>query len=508
MCIAITSVPPEVWDHIIGMLTFQELTQLTLAHRVFLAYVRPIIWQQLSLCTLDPRPNARARAIIREPKLALHVRHLRLRPGFSINYRRTPTNLWVCKPSIRTWIDVFEGIKWKSPVKSWSDFFRSRQSIATALQIAPLLTNISRVTITASFSNDYQPNQNPYYELWTGLKASRIRCLEVRFGSHNSLRVFSSVLRTSSIGLEQLEALSLQLTLWGSSAPQEFQKNIQILADVGRGSLRSLLVNLNTPHPIQSALINGLGFFPNLIHFSGTFYSDFPHACVTEFLLKHRPTLVCLSLDGNQIHRMLPIILCDSKHTSVNSAPLRLTCIRLWSSDRGMTERIRSSNQLTMSAHADTLTTLSIGTRLNPRLVYHGFTYNEVEEIILSLHKPGRGVLLRRLKLPLEYLSPEIINLMSSYLNNLDTLGIAYYRLVSQEDKTAGARVLKTADIDKLKCSTWSLRRVEINKVVRRLSDIKFVRDLASLRFLSSCIPNLQVGPIDWTDVHTDLDRF
>ncbi|TFK63741.1 hypothetical protein BDN72DRAFT_963715 [Pluteus cervinus] len=400
-----TSVPPEIWLRIFELLSFQELKNLTLVHRVFAEYARPRIWRKLSLCTLDQQCHGKAQLIIRQPELALYVEHLHLRPGY--NTERAPTDLWTCDPSIRTWVDVAKAAKWKQLTKPWRHFLRSRQSIAAAVRIAPLLTNLSKLIITASFSDDYQPNPDPYHKLWIGLKESRLRCLEIHFYSHSSLKTFSSILRTSSIVLNQFEAFFL--TIWGlSCSDKEIQKDVQALADVGRGSLRSLGVTINTYQPIQTALMNGLGFFPNLVHFNGSFHNDHPHECVTEFLLRHRSTLVCLSLEG-YIHHLLPVVIFKSMPDF--SGPLKLTSIRLIDRHRGM-EPFWSIVQPRMTAYADTLTTLAITTGRHNRQLQHGFDYKEVEEVILSLYKPSQGVLLRKLRLPLEYLSPDIINLM------------------------------------------------------------------------------------------------
>ncbi|TFK61138.1 hypothetical protein BDN72DRAFT_965341 [Pluteus cervinus] len=447
-----TSLPQELWLLIFKLLSLEEVKQMILVHRVFHRYGQSFLWQTLTLCTLSERHYKKAQAIIRDPILAIHVKHLRLVPtnydSETPNFRnphKAPTNLWTCEG----WRGALKPAMWKHPHRSFDHFRRSWTSQSTAIRVGPLLTEIRKLTVVTWSSEKVSPPVKPYLALREVLfpRLNQIRCLDLTLKSSKAISLFSTIFR--GIVFDRLEVLNLDLAV-GQRHPHwddEFEETIRAIADTGRSSLQSLAVSMSllTPFAVSDlrypSLFSGLGCFPCLRHFqfthcrvNGWVFRD--SDVLAQFLHNHRSSLSKVGIYIPFPNTNLPFL---EQTQSGGASKLKLVSIQI----AGPLQRPFIPTGL--QPYSDTLTTLVLDTTPpSPWSSPRGFGYQEIQELVLSLHSPSRGVLLRRLQIPIVNLSPEIFDLMSTYLENLHTLGLTYHILVGNEnDSEAENEVLR-----------------------------------------------------------------
>ncbi|TFK60931.1 hypothetical protein BDN72DRAFT_490961 [Pluteus cervinus] len=492
-------IPIDIWLLIFDMLPSESVRALMLVHRMFFNHARRLLWRSLLLCTMDDRHRTKTRAILRDPTLASQVRHVILEPT---RYRRDmPTNLWTCDPSIQTWKDIAKLMTWQHPLKPWKHFLRSREDIELTTEVVPLLTNVRKVSII-TWDENIRPDPEPYRKIWKGLSAEHLQCLSLYINSGTALVTFSDVLQTSAITFEHLQTFSLALSIGGSYSTSKFQQDVKVIVGLGIHSVRCLRLDIRFRRDILQTLLDGLGFFPNLIHFDCRFQGDWTvtandsFTLNTGFLREHMSTLSCLKL-ASYVSHLFPL-------TPFAVAPLKLSYLQLICS--GALTWPWITQGLNMERYADTLTTLIISLSQHQA---SGLHYDAVAQLVLGLHKPQSGTLLRRLQLPVQFLSPEILDLLSNHLENLHTLEIVYGNLVA-------TLVLFIEEVGQFwwnvgtrNYENWKLRsfvlRPAATKVSRLLSG--GLSESQTQNALSKLVPSLEsFGPIDWSDEHDDFD--
>ncbi|TFK72076.1 hypothetical protein BDN72DRAFT_378308 [Pluteus cervinus] len=429
-----TSLPPELWHIILSFLFSKDIQQLTLAHSALYACSRPFLWQAVNLCSMRKSDRVKARAILRTPALGMFVRHLRLKPAnfeqperFSPRlgwYTKNPTNVWVCDASIKTWYDVAKRIDWEQPTRPFWDFKVSRKTAEMAVKLAPFLTNVRKITFQPRFYEEIHPDPCLYCQILRNICPNQVRCLNLNFCSGSALQLFAKIIRELQITFQLLDSLALYITVYSDvSLPWDFKSDIKAVADVGRASLQSLDVSwsVNPTFPSMEHLLDGLGLFPNLSRFNLISYTRKDFGLVTGFLIKHHVTLSHIEL-GNNLNDLVTLLSGNSYKL------LRLSSIKFI--NQNMRWPYILAVQPSLSFYANTLTTLVIQNTMG---LYLGLTYEHLSELISSLNIPGHGSCLRRLRIPIAHLSPEVFDIMSNHLQGLQILDLAYRHLVGDK---------------------------------------------------------------------------
>ncbi|TFK61139.1 hypothetical protein BDN72DRAFT_904370 [Pluteus cervinus] len=502
---AVTSLPPELWLLIFQLLPIDDIKRMMLVHSVFHGYSQPFLWQTLTLCTLSKRHISKAEAIIRsDPIRALHVKHLRLIPS---NYESetpnvgdpdtTPTNLWVCQG----WRHALENTTQLFP--SFDHLRISWASQRTAGQVAPLLNEIQKLTVVTWFFEDVTPPIKPYLALWKALfpGLSQLRVLDLTFKSSTAISLFSAVFRGALF--HRLETINLDLIV-GPRHPEwdnRFEETIRAIVDMGRSSLRSLTVATSSALTwgyefSYASLFSAFGVLPHLLHFDFSYLGDGwevrDNGFITQFLDNHRSTLSRVGLFIPAPNH-LPLLEPTYEFHPGDTLKGKLVSLHLVSNigDPFTPTGLRP--------YAETLTTLVLETMWNNPSC--GFCYPEVLKLISSLDVPSHGVLLRKLQIPIVNLSPEIFDLVSSNLDNLDTLGLAYHFLVGDKDCRDEDEPAFRGEMGHRSFRDWGLQHVYARRLKMKLPGDE-ERDSQLSQFIASRIPSVRrVGPIDWSDV-------
>ncbi|TFK72077.1 hypothetical protein BDN72DRAFT_957552 [Pluteus cervinus] len=495
----VTSLPPEIWHHILSLLSIDDIKELALAHRIFYAYGRPFLWHTLNLCSLRKSDRIRTRTILQDPALGLYVQHLLLAPNNNEQleryspapgvewYIQNPTNVWVC-PSVRTWLDVAKRVNWRKPRHSLLHFRISRKTVDVAAELAPLLTNVRKISFHPRFYEDLQPNPHPYCQVLRSICPNRVRCLDLNFCSASAFYLFAEIVRELQITFELLDTLILSIAVFYDVAfPWEFKRDIQTIADIGRPSLQSLSVcwGVGKETPKTEDLFDGLGFFPRLSSFHLTWSRDPDY--IAGFLLKHQATLSQIGFKNrlSSLLTFLPRIPRLPHISSVNLVNVAITYPYI----------AVIKPEFSFCAHS--ITALSIR---NTHRNYHGFSYQDLFDLVSSLCIPEHGSCLRRLRIAVKYLSPEVFDILSNYLTRLQTLDITYWHLVGdiRESSNVSQQGLFWRNMRYRQYSDWRLRCLDASRFVYGNS----IRNFPLLRLLSRRIPAVQeLGPFDWTDI-------
>lgn len=373
-----------------------------------------------------------------DPIRAPHVKHLRLVPS---NYESetpnlgdldtTPTNLWVCQG----WRHALENTTQLFP--SFDHLRISWASQRTAIQVVPLLIGIQKLTIVTWFFEDVIPPIKPYLALWKALLPGlgRLQVLDLTFKSSTAISLFSAIFRGAVF--PHLEMMNLDLIV-GPRHPEwddRFEETIRTIVNTGRSSLRSLTVATSSALTwgyefSYGSLFSVFGVFPHLLHFEFSYLGDSwevrDNGSITQFLDNHSTTL---SRVGLFIPAPNHLPLLEPTYELHPGATLKGKLVSLH-----LVSNVGDTFTPTgLQPYAETLTTLVLETMWNNPSC--GFCYPEVLKLISSLDVPPHGVLLRKLQIPIVNLSPEIFDLVSSNLGNLDTLGLAYHFLVGDKGR-------------------------------------------------------------------------
>ncbi|TFK72065.1 hypothetical protein BDN72DRAFT_836637, partial [Pluteus cervinus] len=446
-----------------------------------------------------------------DPALDVYVQHLRLAPSKNEQLERylptpqapdaefdwyieNPTNVWVCPLLVKTWLDVAKQANWRKPRRSLLHFKVSRKTVDVAAKLAPRLTNVRKISFHPRFYENFQPNPRPYCQVLKTISPNRVRCLDLNFCSASAFHLFAEIIRELQITFELLDTLIVRTTTYyGVTFPWELKRDTQTIADIGRLSLQSLSVcwGVETETPMTEDLFDGLGFFPRLSSFHLTWYTSRDFDCIAGFLLAHQATLSQIGFK-NRLNYLLGFLPSIPRLPHISSVNLV---------NGAMKYPYISVTEPRFSFCAHSITTLTIW---NANLNYHGFIYEDLLEIISSLHIPGRGSCLRELRITVKYLSPEVFDTLSNYLGGLHTLDITYWHLVGdkRESNNVSQQGLFWRNMRYRQYSDWRLRCLNAS----RFRYGKYIRNYPLLRLLSRRIPSVQdFGPFDWTDMEIGI---
>ncbi|TFK64250.1 hypothetical protein BDN72DRAFT_925921 [Pluteus cervinus] len=453
-----TSLPPELWDIILGLLSPTDIKQLTLVHSTLYARGRPFLWKTVNLCTLRKSDRVKARAIIQNPALGSYIKHLRLKPtnyeqrlqltwGLG-QYIENPTNIRtrICdsSSSIKTWADVAKLIDWKHPTRGFWNFRISRKTAELAVQVASYLTEVRKITFQPGFYEEaLLPDPRLYHQIFRNIRPNQVRCLDLDFCSGSAVQLFGKVVRELQLTFELLDTLILRITVHHDVVvPWDFKSDIQVIADMGRVSLQSLEISWSVKPTLPSSslghLLDSLGFFPRLRRFNFTWYNSNRNIdqILIGFIQKHHTTLSHLGF-GHNLNELFTLLLTLTNSRQKLHMP-NLSSIGLMNRNTKWPLLTFTTVQPKFSFYANTLTTLIIEDQYR---IYPGLTYQDVFELVSSLdsapghHRPGGSSCLRRLKIPIRSLSPEVFDIMSNHLRSLLTLDITYMWLVGHKDE-------------------------------------------------------------------------
>ncbi|TFK64252.1 hypothetical protein BDN72DRAFT_963348 [Pluteus cervinus] len=495
-----TSLPPELWQLILSFMSSTDIKQLSLVHSALHTSGQPFLWQTVNLCTLRKSDRVKAQAILQNPALGACVKHLRLKPAnyeqlarFTSGlgwYTKNPTNVWVCNSSsIKTWADVVKRIDWDHPTRGFWHFRVSRKTVEMAIKLASHLTNIRKITFQPVFYEELHPNPHLYSQVLRNIRPNQVRCLDLDFCSGSTLQLFGKVVRELQLTFELLDTLILRITVHSDvGLPWDFKSDIQAIADMGRTSLQSLDISwsVKPTFPSINHLFDGLGFFPRLNRFNLTWYTNRYFDQITGFLFRHHTTLSQVGF-GNNLSDLVTLLLTNPRKLPHLSSIILM--------NRNMRWPFTFTVQPTLSLYANTLTTLVLQNRL-----FLGLTYQDFFELVSSLDIPGHGSCLRRLKIPICSLSPEVFDVMSNYLRSLQTLDITYVWLVGHKDEDGhvNQKALFWRNMRFRQYPDWGLQCIDAN--LSRTTWYK--QNVPLLRLLFRRIPSIrEFGPVDWSDV-------
>ncbi|TFK73065.1 hypothetical protein BDN72DRAFT_835396 [Pluteus cervinus] len=540
--------PTELWTVIFQMLSGNEIRAMRLVNKQFHHLTQPFFWKSLKLCSLNSGAEEKARTIIRNPHLGAYTRHLILQPSSWAHpvgpTTWVPTNLWVRNYSRRNILDRFriDWVDWDHPTSSFQIFRRSRKSIQTAINAISLLPNLLKLTIFMDFFMEPRPNPEPYRKLWSGLKASQLRCLCLTFRSGSSVQVIADAIRSvtqavgassvrgkgststtsrSSLVFQQLEMLDLNVSTApnGYSVVDDFARDIQTIVDLGRSSIQSLRILYfatqfgDWAQPYLEAFFGGLGLFPRLQHIDYRTLGNYNYECFKRFLTRHSSTVVRLRLTGIQ-ERLFSLATFKPKASWLNPEKDQISDTRPLFKFTHLALMVQKGYflfpplTLDLSRFADTLTTLVLSEIGWKYARGHGYTYQDIEFLIRSLERPlHSGVLLERFCLSIATLSPELFDLMAEYLVNLRDLELRYAVLVDHKDQgeTKGSETLFLQRMEAREYPNWCLQSIQIYAFPQQ----KPVHNVQLMGLLAAKIPSIRKrGKIDWSDVCIRFDSY
>ncbi|TFK73079.1 hypothetical protein BDN72DRAFT_259641, partial [Pluteus cervinus] len=490
-------------------------------------------WEWLTLCSLNVKSEAKAGVVIRNPDLGAYIKHLELRPSSwvftdPIGLKWLPNNLWACDYSRQTIYDRFrlQWMDWNHIRKSFQIFRISRNSVQTAINVVPLLPNLLKLTVNMNFYREPRPNPEYYRKLWSGLRASQLRCLCLTFWAGTAVHALADAIRFGSLpspacAFEQLEKLDLNVmtTPGGYQVVDDFANDIRTILDLGRSSIRSLRISYYSTilgdwiQPYLEAFFDSLGVFPRLKHLDYKTAGDYNYEGFKRFLTQHRSTLVRLRLTGGQKH-LIPFTVFNPQATWLGSefkadsdtVPFKFTHLA-FIDEEGYTTPPPVT--IGLSRFADTLTTLVLSEIGWGHIGGYGYSYQDIEFLIRSLVRrpPRNSVLLERLCLSVAAMSPELFDLMATYLVNLRDLELKYAMLVAYKDQTEADKsgIIFEKRMKEREYSEWGLQSIHIASPDEK--GPYFNGKLMGV--LAECIPSIQKrGLIDWSDVSIDFGSY
>ncbi|TFK61464.1 hypothetical protein BDN72DRAFT_904090 [Pluteus cervinus] len=303
------ALPVELWSQILDFLSEEDLKTMFLVHRSFRARADSIIWQSLTLCTLQPGSIDKTQAVLDNPDLARHVKRLCLRP---INWDAADK----VTPTTGFWIPTMERprapkrIKWSNPISSWRHHRQSLKSTQVLTKVTPLLTHIQEVIVTPNFQDPNLgiPPLEPYRSVWVGLRTENLQKLSLQLLTPGAIQVISKAMRSASpLVFVSLCTLILDLGIQRNVYP-ELQEDLQAILDCGRDYLRSLRIRSDLQETTWFALvIRAFGSFPKLVrfHLLSSFEPGDAHLehYLLSFLLQHRRQLdeILLYMDNRDL---------------------------------------------------------------------------------------------------------------------------------------------------------------------------------------------------------------
>ncbi|TFK63637.1 hypothetical protein BDN72DRAFT_861972, partial [Pluteus cervinus] len=219
--------------------------------------------------------------------------------------------------------------------------------------------------------------------------------------------------------------------------------------------------------PYLEAFFDSLGVFPRLKHLDYKTAGDYNYEGFKRFLTQHRSTLVRLRLTGGQKH-LIPFTVFNPQATWLGSefkadsdtVPFKFTHLAFIDHE-GYTTPPRLT--IGLSRFADTLTTLVLS---EIGWGHYGYSYQDIELLIRSLvcRPPRNSVLLERLCLSVAAMSPELFDLMATYLVDLRDLELRYAVLVAYKDQTEADKsgIIFEKRMKEREYSEWGLQSIHI----------------------------------------------
>ncbi|TFK73320.1 hypothetical protein BDN72DRAFT_835110 [Pluteus cervinus] len=503
-----TSLPLELWTRIFEFLEPEDINSIRLVHRTLAAYGQRITWCTLSLCSIQNRHNAKVLEVLREPALASCVEHLVLLPSdWHPKLEVGSSKRWV--HDVTTSLTGLKRFRWRRPLQSWRHLVLSRQgSIRTAVRLVPHFTSIKKLTIVCGFGSERIPHPQLYSRLFQGIQADRLRALNLQLASSLARTVFSEAFKAAQISFPQLRTLILNLGERGDDAP--FKEDFQGLINSTRSSLHTLGLKYGTAWTLETAdaLLMTLGYFPQLsrIHFEfkGETYNQHDFPGFQKFLGQHNRTLTCICIEPAPLIHLTSILPLAIDQDDNPGAPRHLGNLRSIYFECDI-EGLSLKPQLeALGQFVDTLTTLIItGTSYS-----RGFHFSEVQTLVRALYKPPPHGVLRNLKLTVQWLKPDLFDLLARHLENLYSLELEYFRIVSNnrldtvvDDEISFFEAMRTRRYEH-----WNLRRVDVYRFHPPHSILDKSGSL--LLLLSDLIPSLrEFGMIDLSDIKLELDH-
>ncbi|TFK61936.1 hypothetical protein BDN72DRAFT_849184, partial [Pluteus cervinus] len=451
------------------------------------------------------RNHEKAKKVLENPaSLAPHVKVLSLLPDSNHwevkhgRYSRLYADVWTSDPPIQMWFPLRRWMNWKHPIQSIRHFSRSRETLNTALAVIPHLTQLRKLSFLTWDDLHVRPSPAPYYyTLFASFRANNLRCLCLGLYS-SSLHILAGVMRTSRIVFESLETIDLQLTINGNDqdTPTDFAEDLRVIVDCGRNSLihfRASYTPFNDAHPLVT-LFSALGVIPKLASFDFTSLHSLDETPICDFLLQHHSTLkrITLNIVAQDTFPRLP-------GENTGQSP-KLASLFLF-------YRFLEPNRWTISpslkVYANTLTTLVVSPWCLNIDSRGPFTHDYVPALLLSLSRPLYRSPLRRLKIAVLRLYPDIFDLLSSYLEDLHTLDLTYHTLIGRRNQESVDETAFWHNILSRSYPNWGLERLDLchcfsNAVLQHL-------DSDQVRVLTGVFPSVKdFGVIDWSDQFID----
>ncbi|TFK67493.1 hypothetical protein BDN72DRAFT_94782 [Pluteus cervinus] len=513
--------PTEIWIHIYSYLSPNEIERLKSVHRVCYGLSQARRWKTLQLGYFDEMgvpPNDMVEGCLENPVLAGHVRHLLIQEWSRSHQRQSTTS--------RGRISLWTKTHIKLPVKRTQQIWKSRDTLVdeSLVVISHLTPRLEEMTINLSgpFHGEPYPQRHSrsrqifYEQLFTLLahgsltpnlptkrtSSFRFRSLTLKVQSYH-LPLVANWLSIGAEIFDKLEQLSLDVDLSTKIDPysdlpqpdsQVVERDIRAIITYLRKPVRKLIIRDESTHPLPG-FIEGLGHFPELASlelacsFTGTLLG------YVNFLMRHRKTLEHLCLEAISMADATKIFSAPPDSSSTSSQLPHLSTLGLSFRDFsnfGSTQHLLFRNKFLcrLSLLSQTLTTLVLD------MPFHMLDYEDVRVLAKSLCRPGAGALLKRLKIAISELSPEIIDLFSECFNNLAVLDMTFDTFLGSKNRPVYSKPDFWGVMETRRYSNWtSLRWVD---VMWRNS---FAGQLL-LELLARTIPSIQeFGPIDWSDV-------
>ncbi|TFK75500.1 hypothetical protein BDN72DRAFT_441364 [Pluteus cervinus] len=519
--------PTEIWIHIFSYLSAYEIKHLESVHRVCYGLSQARKWRTLQLGYFDEMgvpPNDMVEGCLEDPVLAGHVRHLLIQEWSRSHWRRSITS--------RGRLSLWTKTHIKLPVKRSQHIWKSKDALVDGdLEVISHLTHgLKEMTINLSGPPDGQPYlQKPsrhreifYEQLFTLLAHGsltpnpttqrttfRFRSLTLKVQSHH----LPLIANWFNLGLgifDELEQLSLYIDLSTKDDPhsllpqpnnQTVERDTRIILGHLRKSIRHLLICDASAYQMPG-FVGALGHFPKLT--SLDLACSFTYLGHINFLMRHRETLEHFCLQSISMADAIKIISNPPDLGSTSSPFPRLSTLALSFQDLtnfDTTQHIPFRNKFLrrLSTFSNTLTTLVLD------MPFHMLVYEDVRVLAKSLCRSGGGALLKRLKIVIAELSPEMIDLFSECLNQLAVLDMTFDILLGSKNRAAYSTPVFWEVMDTRCYLKWtSLRCVDVawrNSPAGRLGQSPNApRRLIQL--LGWKIPSIcEFGPIDWSDV-------
>ncbi|TFK72828.1 hypothetical protein BDN72DRAFT_835704 [Pluteus cervinus] len=491
----ISSLPVELWGLILGYISDLQLRELVYLHPVFCHFARAIIWKKVKLCSLEEQQRDRVLQLLRYPTLTSFVREIEIVRPHQHHLGQRDRSHWGLEMD-RMYHEISR-TSWLEPAKLVQQVLLGPRKIihlSTALLkevqgINHIVINfLCHTSVCPCYQEDYEPLLSAI-----GTLNPTIRFLKLSLQLRD-LPLFAKCMPAAAPGLQDLRTCVLYVLAPGKGtiSDTKYINSLSSFLEPVRKSLCSLAIIVPVFPPGLSLIphLESLSF-PNLtrLHLSipSRMWSH-RHASNLQTLLSHSKRLRVLVLTYISMGDFPSLWSSDTSPTRL--PPLESLHIEVMDTTGSYSAQLATA---LLRPFENSLTTLS--------LLGRSLTYDEVRVLLHDLSRNRDKPILRKLRLAVSRLTPQLMDLFANRLESLQYLDLSYDETFSSNDAIIRDEREFLNIMSNKRYYRWRLKQIYAHKP--SISTNGWVRaDPASVPVvLRRCVPRAQLtGAVDWSE--------